>query len=250
MEISFQLNERSSKEEPVRPRKGAREVAYNPVVPRAALSRSRPAPPAERAKPAAAVADGEVSLLLRRWSAGDAAAADNLFRLVDRELKAIARAAMRAERVGHTLQPTALVNELVLRLLSGAAVDWADRRHFFRLAAMAMRRLLVDSARRKLADRRGGGAAALTLTSFAELEPAAGPDPERSLDVDRALEKLAALDARQAQVVELRVFAGLGLEEIARVLEVSLSTVEREWRAAKAWLRRELRELQRSSGKR
>jgi RNA polymerase sigma factor (TIGR02999 family) len=205
-----------------------------------------------RSERGGATSGEDVSLLLRRWGAGDVGAAEALFPLVDRELKAIARAALRAERPGHTLQPTALVNELVVRLLAGKAVDWSDRKHFFRLAAQAMRRLLVDAARRRLADRRGGGAAALTLTSFSELAAAgdvAAADPSRALDVDRALARLAALDPRQGQVVELRVFAGLGLEEIARALELSLSTVEREWRAAKAWLRRELRDLAGPSGR-
>ena len=180
----------------------------------------------------------EISEWLRRWSAGEAEAPERLFPLVYGELRAIAAAAMRSERAGHTLQPTALVHELFLRLEAGAPVAWQDRRHFFRLAAQAMRRLLVDFARRRLADRRGAGAPHIELDAAGDL--AVRRDPEETVAIDRALDRLAALDARQAQVVELRVFAGLGHEEIAATLGLSLSTVERDWRGARAWLRREL----------
>ena len=180
----------------------------------------------------------EISQLLRRWAAGDSAVVDRLFPLVYRQLRAIAAAQMRSERVGHTLQPTALVHELFLRLDQGEPVAWQDRHHFFRLAAQAMRRLLVDFARRRLADRRGGGAPHVTLAAARDL--AATPDPVSTLAIDEALGKLAELDPRQAQVVEMRVFAGLTTDEIAAALAVSVSTAEREWRSAKAWLRREL----------
>jgi RNA polymerase sigma factor (TIGR02999 family) len=180
----------------------------------------------------------EISLWLKRWSAGEAEAPERLFPLVYAELRAIAAAAMRSERAGHTLQPTALVHELFLRLEAGAPVAWQDRRHFFRLAAQAMRRLLVDFARRRLADRRGAGAPHVELDAARDF--AVRSDPEETVALDRALDRLAALDPRQAQVVELRVFAGLGQEEIATTLGLSLSTVERDWRGARAWLRREL----------
>ncbi|MEO8195624.1 MAG: sigma-70 family RNA polymerase sigma factor [Thermoanaerobaculia bacterium] len=194
----------------------------------------------ERQAPARSNPRDEVSQLLRRWSGGEAGAAEELFPLVYGQLRAIAAAQMRSERADHTLQPTALVHELFLRLDQGKPVSWENRQHFFRLASQAMRRLLVDFARHRLADRRGAGAPHVPLDLAVEL--AATADPEGTLAIDQALEKLAVLDARQGQVVEMRVFAGLSQEEIATALEISLSTVEREWRSARAWLRREFRQ--------
>ncbi|MEO8275612.1 MAG: sigma-70 family RNA polymerase sigma factor [Thermoanaerobaculia bacterium] len=191
----------------------------------------------ERELAASSTSRDEVSQLLRRWSGGETGAADELFPLVYGQLRAIAAAQMKSERADHTLQPTALVHELFLRLDQGAPVPWEDRRHFFRLASQAMRRMLVDFARRRLADRRGAGAPHVTMDAAQEI--AASTDPEGTLAIDCALEKLAALDPRQEQVVEMRIFAGLSHEEIASALEISLSTVEREWRSARAWLRRE-----------
>ena len=180
----------------------------------------------------------EISRLLRQWSDGEAGASERLFPLVYSELRAIAAAQMRSERAGHTLQPTALVHELFLRLDRGQPVPWNDRRHFFRLAAQAMWRLLVDFARGRLAERCGGDFVQVTLGSAEEA--AEHQSPEAVLAVHFALERLTALDPRQAQVVELRAFSGMTMAEIADTLELSLSTVEREWRAARAWLRREL----------
>jgi RNA polymerase sigma factor (TIGR02999 family) len=188
----------------------------------------------------------EVSRLLRLWSAGDESAPERLLPLVYGELRAIAAAQMRSERSDHTLQPTALVHELFLRLEQGRPVAWNDRRHFFRLAAQAMRRLLVDFARRRLAERRGGEFARVTL-GHAD-EAASNQRPEEIVAMDAALAQLAALDPRQAEVVELRVFSGMTMDEIAAALDLSLSTVEREWRAARAWLRRELEPKRREGG--
>jgi RNA polymerase sigma-70 factor (ECF subfamily) len=198
----------------------------------------RAAGPLEAEPASSAALPREISRLLRLWSSGDASAPERLFPLVYAELRAIAAVQMRAERAGHTLQPTALVHELFLRLDRGQPIAWNDRGHFFRLAAQAMRRLLVDFARRRLAERRGGDFAHVTLGRADEA--AAAQRPEEVLAMDEALERLGVLDPRQAQVVELRAFSGMTMDEIAAALGLSLSTVEREWRAARAWLRREL----------
>lgn len=176
----------------------------------------------------------EVTVLLRRWSSGDAGALDALLPAVQEELRRLARSYMRRERDGHTLEPTALVNEAYLRLVDQRDVRWASRGHFFAIAAQAMRRVLVDHARGHVAAKRGGGAERVTLSGMADMQP------ERTgIDVlwlNQALERLAALDARQAQVVELRYFAGMSVEEVADVLEISPATVKREWATAKLWL--------------
>jgi len=176
----------------------------------------------------------EVTVLLRRWSSGDAGALDALLPAVQEELRRLARSYMRRERNGHTLEPTALVNEAYLRLVDQRDVRWASRGHFFAIAAQAMRRVLVDHARGHVAAKRGGGAERVTLSGMADMQP------ERTgIDVlwlNQALERLAALDARQAQVVELRYFAGMSVEEVADVLEISPATVKREWATAKLWL--------------
>ena len=175
-----------------------------------------------------------VTVLLRRWSAGDAGALDSLLPAVQDELRRLARSYMRRERDGHTLEPTALVNEAYLRLVDQRDVRWASRGHFFAIAAQAMRRVLVDHARGHVAAKRGGGAERVTLSGMADAQP------ERSgIDVlwlNEALERLAKLDARQAQVVELRYFAGMSVEEVAEVLEISPATVKREWATARLWL--------------
>lgn len=149
------------------------------------------------------------------------------------ELRRIAEACMRDQRPNHTLQPTALVSEAYLKLFQRSEADWNDRKHFFALAARAMRQLLVDHARSRGRVKRGGGAEAVTLDVAVA---AAGGIDHDVLDLDEALCELAELDEQQARVVELRTFAGLEMAQIAEVLGVSLSTVEREWRASRAWL--------------
>lgn len=175
-----------------------------------------------------------VTVLLQRWSAGDAAALDALLPAVQEELRRLARAYMRREREGHTLEPTALVNEAYIRLVDQRDVRWASRGHFFAIAAQAMRRVLVDHARGHGAAKRGGGAERVTLSGIA-----AGGAERVDIDVlclHDALEGLARLDERQAKVVELRYFAGMSVEEVAEVLGISPATVKREWATARLWL--------------
>ena len=179
-----------------------------------------------------------VTVLLREMSAGREAAAEELIPLIYSELHQMAERQMRGERPEHTLQPTALVHEAFLRLL-GQHASWQNRNHFFGVAAQAMRRVLVDHARRQKARKRGAGAEMVTLD-----EAAVGStgDPG-SIDLealDIALVKLAELEPRHARVVELRYFAGLGVEETAEVLGTSPATVKRDWQFAKAWLSKEL----------
>jgi RNA polymerase sigma factor (TIGR02999 family) len=175
--------------------------------------------------------------LLRAWSEGDEAALAELVPLVERELHRLARAYMRRERQGHTLQATALVNEVFLRLAQGSNPRWRDRAHFVGIAARLMRQVLVDHARSRDYRKRGGGALRVPL----ENAPLITPEPELDvLAVDRALEAFAKVDARKSQVVELRFFGGLSVEETAVVLGISVETVKRDWRVAKLWLSREL----------
>ena len=184
------------------------------------------------------MASTDVTALLRAWADGDAAAFERLVPLVHRELHRIARHCMAAERTGHSLQPTALLNEAYLRLVGVSAVDWRDRSHFFALSARLMRRILVDVARSKRYLKRGEGA------PLAPLDEAMGIAIERAPDLvslDLALQALAQIDGRKSQVVELRFFGGMSVEETAAALGVSAETVHRDWRLAKSWLRRELR---------
>ncbi len=185
-----------------------------------------------------------VTQLLRAWNEGDEAARDQLVPLVERELHRLARAYMRRERQGHTLQATALVNEVFLRLAHASNPRWQDRAHFVGIAARLMRQVLVDHARSRGYRKRGGGAQRVPL----EKVPLITPEPELDvLAVDRALEAFAKVDPRKSQVVELRFFGGLSVEETADVLGISVETVKRDWRVAKLWLSRE---LQRSSDRR
>jgi RNA polymerase sigma factor (TIGR02999 family) len=177
----------------------------------------------------------DVTTLLRAWRAGDAAARDRLLERVYADLKRIAAAQMRGERPGHTLEPTALVHESFLRLIGQAAVDWRDRAHFFGLAAAMMRRVLVDHARRRLARKRRPDELPPPLTIAGPERPAV-----ELLDLDRALGRLAAESTRAAQVVEMRYFAGLEIEEVADCLGVSPATVKRDWDFARAWIGAEL----------
>ncbi|HEY3348502.1 MAG TPA: sigma-70 family RNA polymerase sigma factor [Thermoanaerobaculia bacterium] len=182
---------------------------------------------------------GEVTQLLRRWSAGDGAALEKLLPLVYDELRRRAGAYLRQERPGHTLQPTALVHEAYLKLVGGSSIDWKDRAHFFGVAARVMRQVLVDHARARNTAKRGEGQILVGL----DAAEAAAATPARRLDLldlDRALSRLAALDERQSRLVELRLFAGLTIEESAEVLRISHATVSREWKHAEAWLQREM----------
>jgi RNA polymerase sigma factor (TIGR02999 family) len=179
-----------------------------------------------------------VTTLLLAWGNGDEHALDELIPLVHRELRRMAQRAMAGEHAGHTLQPTALVNEVYLRLVDIKSVQWNDRSHFFALSARLMRRILVDLARSKRYEKRGGGVPTISL------DDAAIPALKRAKDLvalDEALQRLSALDPRRSQVVELRFFGGLGVEETAEVLNVSRHTVMRDWTLARTWLFRELR---------
>ncbi len=179
----------------------------------------------------------EVTQLLFAWGNGDQAARDQLMPLVYDELHRLAHQHMNRERPGHTLQTSALVNEAFLRLVDQREVHWQNRAHFFGIAAQMMRRILVDYARTHRAEKRGGGWDKLVF------DEAIAPAAERSIDLvalDEALKDLLAFDPRQSQIVELRFFGGLTNEEIGEVLDVSPRTVKREWRMAKAWLRREI----------
>ncbi len=179
----------------------------------------------------------DVTRILRESQDGRRGAADELATLLYEELRALAQHEMASERRGHTLQPTALVHEAYLRLMGGAAPTFENRAHFFAVAATAIRRVLVDHARGRARIKRGGDEVQLPLD---ELDPAA-PLPEAELlELDLALERLAALDPFKARIVELRFFAGMTVEELARLLGTSESSVQRDWRLARAWLRGEL----------
>jgi RNA polymerase sigma-70 factor (ECF subfamily) len=180
---------------------------------------------------------GTVTRLLRAWSDGKEDALQHLTTLVEAELRRLARGYMARERRGHTLQPTALVNEAFVRLTDARGIRWQDHAHFLGISARLMRRVLVDHARSRGSRKRGGDAERVTL------DEGMVASPERAIDVvalDRALEALAAVDARKSRTIELRFFGGLSVEETAEVLHVSTDTVKRDWRLAKLWLLREL----------
>lgn len=187
----------------------------------------------------------DITSLLRAWSEGDGQALDTLVPIVYPQLLAQAQRRMRGERSGATLQSTALVHELFLRLVNTAGLEWQDRVHFFALSAQIMRRILIDAARARSATKRGGGVAHAAHSSVIDLDqiPTIDSDGASSLcALDDALESLARLDPRRAKVIELRFFGGLSVEETADVLGVSPQTVMRDWRLARAWLTRELRD--------
>ena len=179
----------------------------------------------------------DVTRLLQAWTDGDATALDQLIPLVEADLRRLARACMRRERKDHTLQATALVNEVFLRFTGARHVRWQDRAHFIGIAARLMRQVLVDHARSRGYRKRGGGAERVSLAGAALEAPMPALDV---IELDRALHAFAAVDARRSQVVELRFFGGLTLEETAEVLQVSVETVKRDWRLARLWLLREL----------
>ena len=179
----------------------------------------------------------EVTQLLIAWGEGDSSALEELVPLVQVELQRLARHYLRRERPGHLIQTTELVNEAWLRLIDWQNVSWQNRAHFFSTAAQLMRRVLVDEARRRQAQKRGGAPLRVSLSV------AAGLEDERSIDLlalDRALQELAALDERKSRIVELRFFGGLSVEEVAKVLQISPSTVLRDWSFAQTWLFHEL----------
>ena len=179
----------------------------------------------------------DITGLLHAWAGGDARAFDQLAPLVYDELRRIARRYMR-QRTPQTLQTTALANEACLRLVNIERLSWRDRAHFFAVASMMMRRILVDTARAKFAGKRRGGA--LRVTFSADLPVAGGPDATM-IALDDALHALAKIDARKARVVEMRFFGGLSVDETAEVLQISPESVMRDWRMAKPWLAREIK---------
>jgi RNA polymerase sigma factor (TIGR02999 family) len=179
-----------------------------------------------------------VTGLLLRWAQGDATALGRLIPLVHQELHRIARRCMAGERSGHSLQATALVNEAYVHLVDGKAVEWHDRAHFLAVSARVMRHILVDHARARRAQKRGGVAARVT---FDEALVVTDEPRQDFAALDDALEALARFDERKSRVVEMRFFGGLSVEETAEVLRVSPATVMGDWRLAKAWLKREMR---------
>jgi RNA polymerase sigma-70 factor, ECF subfamily len=190
-----------------------------------------PGPPAnDRSRP-------HVTELLLAWGRGDRTALDELVPIVHQELRRLARLQLRGERINHTLQTTALVNEAFMRLVDLHRIRWQDRAHFLSLSARLMRRILVDHARSRNYQKRGGGAVNVTLDEMLLASAERGAD---LVALDDALESLARVDARKSQVVELRFFGGLSVDETAEALKVSPETVARDWRLAKVWLLREV----------
>ena len=183
----------------------------------------------------------QVTNLLLAWGNGDEAAFEQLVPVVHAELRRIARRHMGHEHAGHTLQPTALVNEAYLRLIDVRRVQWQDRAHFFAMSSRVMRRVLVDSARARGYQKRGAGAQKVTLDEerVGTAQPAADV-----VALDEAIEGLSVIDPRKGQVVEMRYFGGLSIEETAEALGVSVRTVKRDWTMAKLWLRRELKKTE------
>ena len=179
-----------------------------------------------------------VTALLLQWGKGDDDARERLIPLVHQELHQIARRCMAGERVGHSLQATALVNEAYVRLVDGKAVEWQDRAHFLAVSARVMRRILVDHARARHAKKRGGEGVRVTFDEALVVTDEPG---QNFVALDDALEALAKFDERKSRVIELRFFGGLSVEETASVLNVSPDTVMRDWRLAKAWLQAEMR---------
>jgi RNA polymerase sigma-70 factor (ECF subfamily) len=180
----------------------------------------------------------DVTRLLARWRDGDEAALQQLVPIVHEELRRLARRQMARERPGHTLQPTALVNEAYLRLVTLKQMQWQDRAHFFAMGARLMRRILVDFARSRGYQKRGGGAQRVSFTQALDVAEGQATDV---VALNDALEALAEVDERKSRVVELRFFGGLSVEETAEVLKVSRETIKRDWKFAKMWLLRHLR---------
>ena len=183
------------------------------------------------------VSPGDVTALLGDWSRGNRTALNQLLPLVYAELRGVAARQLRSERANHTLQPTALVHEVYIRLIGQRQVDWQNRAHFFGVAAQVMRRILVDHARRHGASKRGEGVPCVSIDDAKEVAASNGLP---ILALDQALAALERVDSELARIVELRAFGGLTIDEAAHVLSVSPSTAKRDWRTAKAWLNREL----------
>lgn len=181
--------------------------------------------------------DARVTELLLAWRGGENSALDRLVPLVYSDLRHLAHRYMQGERAGHTLQTTALLNEAWVRLIDSRLVNWRDREHFFALSAQLMRRILIDSARRRRSGRRGNGSRPVTLTDALAVFEARSRD---LVALDDALTGLARVDSQKARVVELRFFGGLTIEEVARVLGISEEAARWKWRLARAWLYREL----------
>jgi RNA polymerase sigma factor (TIGR02999 family) len=179
-----------------------------------------------------------ITQMLLEWRGGDQDAGNRLFAAAYQELRRLANWHLRQERQDHTMQATALVNELYLKLFGGAPLDWEDRAHFFAVAAQQIRRLLIDYARARHAEKRGGRRVRLSLT---EVNGLAAPAEEDLFELDQALRRLEALDPRAASIVELRYFGGLTEREVAAVAGVSVATLKRDWDFARAWLIRQLR---------
>jgi RNA polymerase sigma factor (TIGR02999 family) len=203
---------------------------YNPVRPRGVT-------PIKSTEKTSDSPPEEITGLLVDWGKGNKAALDRVIPLVYQELRRLAHRQMRRERTGDTFQTTALINEAYLRLVDYARVRPRDRAHFFAIAAQAMRRILIERARGRRSAKRGSGAQQVSLDEVTDVSK------ERAADLvalDEALTKLALIDPRKAQIVELKYFGGMTIEEVAEVVEVSTPTVEREWHTAKIWLHREI----------
>lgn len=216
-------------------------ASWWPTCPLSAVDSARPAGPSAEDQHVSAngVLRGEVSLLLDRLADGDAAAWDPLMETVYGELRQIAHARLRFERAG-TLGTTALVNEAYLRLVHIDNVKWQDRRHFFAVAARAMRRLVIDRARAARRLKRRGGSAPHVEVDIDSLAGAVALNAEHLIALDEALDRLGSLNERQRRVVELRFFVGLTIDEVSEAISVGLSTVKRDWNTARRWLNREL----------
>lgn len=180
-----------------------------------------------------------VTEMLQRWSQGDQSAFEGVVTRLYADLRRIARSQMRREEAGHTLQPTALVNEVCLRLIQQEGASWQNREQFLAVAARLMRRVLVDYARQRLSAKRGGGRSCLPLQEAGEIRL---DRPAELVALDEAVSALSAVSPERARIVELRYFGGLTIEEIAGVLDVSPATVSRGWRSARAWLHKEVQE--------
>lgn len=188
-------------------------------------------------------ASSEITALIRAWSDGDQSALERLTPLVYNELRRMARHYMRNQRAGHTLQTTALVHEVYVHLMDAKRTGWRDRAHFFAVSAQIMRRILIDAARTRASQKRGGGIEHVNHSTPVDLDEIPALVPDRAselLALEDALIRLERIDDRKAKVVELRFFGGLGVEEVAEVLKVSPQTVMRDWRLARVWLAREI----------
>lgn len=184
------------------------------------------------------IGSDQVTVLLRKWSEGDENALEQLTPLVYDELHRLAHQHMRRESAGHVLQTSALINEAYLRLVDQPRIQWESRAHFFGIAARLMRRILVDDARKRNSAKRGGS---LIQVPLDEIENLAQQQAANVVAVDEALQRLEAIDTRQSQIVELRFFAGLSIDETAELLKVSPGTVMRDWTFARAWLKSQMK---------